>query len=107
MFSLDRTAKWPDSQEPTHTVYATQFAQCRLWLALSRVSTWKIGPSTQCFEELGTFSWCAERSACAISFQSISKGDNVSHLLDGYQWAEINTCTIVEVGGSRISEKIS
>ena len=54
------------------------------------------------FEELAKFPDRAQRFAGSMSFRAtaMSKGDDVSHLLDGYRWSELGTCTVVDVGGS-------
>ena len=54
------------------------------------------------FDELAKFPKRAERFASSMSFRATaaSKGDEVSHLLDGYPWSELGACTVVDVGGS-------
>ena len=53
------------------------------------------------FEELAKFPPRAELFAGSMSFRATSKGDHVSHLLDGYPWAELGACTVDDMGGSR------
>lgn len=53
------------------------------------------------FKELAKFPRRAKQFAGDMSFRATLKGYNVSHLLDGYPWAELGACTIVDVGGSR------
>ena len=61
------------------------------------------------FQELAKFPERAERFAGAMSFRATaaSKGDDASHLLDGYPWNELGTCTIVDVGGSHGTASIA
>lgn len=53
------------------------------------------------FQELAKFPPRAERFSRSMSYRTTSKGDHVSHLMDGYPWAEAGACTVVDVGGSR------
>lgn len=58
------------------------------------------GTQDPLFEELAKVPWRAERFAGAMSLRARSKGDHVSHLLDGYPWGELGAGTVVDVGGS-------
>ena len=61
------------------------------------------------FEELAKFPDREQIFASAMSFRAtaVSKGDDVSHLLDGYPWSELGACTVVDVGGSHGPASIS
>ena len=54
------------------------------------------------FEALAKSPERGKRFAGSMSFRAtaVSKGDDVSHLLNGYPWSELGSCTIVDVGGS-------
>ena len=54
------------------------------------------------FDHLAKHPQRAKQFAGAMSFRATAKGDHVSHLLDGYPWAELGAgaFTFVDVGGS-------
>ncbi|MCJ1270219.1 hypothetical protein MMC22_010115 [Lobaria immixta] len=75
--------KWPNSEEPTHTGFS---------LANNT--------NDSLFVELGKDPKRAKRFANAMNFFGMKSGFEPKHIVDGYDWATINSGLLVDVGGS-------
>lgn len=81
--TVDAVMKWPYSEEPTHTGFS---------LANNT--------NDSLFVELEKDPERAKRFANAMNFFGMKSGFEHKHMVDGYDWATIDTGLLVDVGGS-------